>query len=58
MKLQNFNWNEQAIDRVVTEDGRYTTYTGYASHEFDVEVEIEEQLMNHLQPQEEQLTTL
>ncbi len=34
MNLKNFNWNEQAIDQVSSEEGRYTTYNGYASHDY------------------------
>lgn len=37
MKLKNFNWDEHSVDQIVTEDTRYTTYTGYGTHEFSLE---------------------
>ena len=33
MKLSNFDWDERAIDAVITEDSRYTTYNGYGPQE-------------------------
>lgn len=51
MKLKNFNWNEQSVDQVMTEDTRYTTYTGYGTHEFSLEA-----VMTNVQAKEPELT--
>jgi len=51
MKLKNFNWNEHSVDQVVTEDTRYTTYTGYGTHEFSLEA-----VMANVQAKEPELT--
>ncbi len=41
MNLKNFNWNEQAIDQVNSNDVRYTTYNGYASHDYHTEAKAD-----------------
>lgn len=39
MTLKNFDWNEQAIDTIVSEDSRYTTYDGYGLLNYPIDVQ-------------------
>jgi hypothetical protein len=55
MKLKNFNWNEQAIDQVLSDETRYTTYTGYGSSEYVTEATL---VKGEGEAKQEELTSL
>lgn len=57
MKLKNFNWDEQAIDTIVSDNTRYTTYDGYGSLNYPIEPQTA-QLPQQNPPQVEELSSL
>lgn len=58
MKLKNFNWNEEAIDTVVSDDSRYTTYKGYGRHDYHLDTRPKKKPAKKQEIKREKLTSL
>lgn len=57
-KLKNFNWNEQAIDQIQNDDSRYTTYTGYGTHDYNLETKTRKETPAKGEVKREELSAL